>query len=697
MIYALDIGTRTVIGVLAEKYESNIVVYDSQTREHEERAMLDGAIHDVNKVSKIVQNITKDLKEKNEIEITSVSVALAGRFLKTSIGESRMDVSSEHSISKDTVRMLEMEAINRSIEALETDGREMYCVGYSVLYYNLDDEWIKNLEGQRGKEISVKVIAAFLPAYVVNAMMNVLEKSGLTPEHITLEPIAAMNLVVPPDLRRLNIVLVDVGAGTSDIAVSRDGTVIAYGMVPMAGDEITERLCEEYLIDFNSAERVKRTLSDPDQEKTDVKDILDTPLEITKEDFIRVAEPVIDEITTKVSDEILNLNGKPPAAVMVVGGGARVPLFTEYLAKKLDLPANRVSLKSIENIQNVEDKTNDMIGSQYVTPVSIANSVNTNTGSVFVRVMVNDKAVDLMGMDNKNNVMQALLQLGYRVEEIVGKPGPAITFDLNNEMKIIKGLPGKSAQILINGEKGGIHTKLQHGDIIDFMPGKEGKATEIFLSEILTPISITLNGEGIDLLPQARINGEMFDGDIQIKDGDAVFSENYCNINYLLEKLSRNREEFINIVLNSKNKAVKVKEIEIHRGDRKLSSEDRIFTGDVLTMRDREMTPNIKKLTGDFAEKQCKVLVNSREMFIPATSFTVNVDGVKAEMESVLYEGAIVDLKLVEEAPKIVDLLALMDIDSSSLKSFNIKINDRKAAFMDMIKEGDKIEIVLEK
>ena len=57
LIYALDIGTRTVIGVLAEKYESSITIYDTLIMEHEERAMLDGAIHDVNKVTKIVQHI----------------------------------------------------------------------------------------------------------------------------------------------------------------------------------------------------------------------------------------------------------------------------------------------------------------------------------------------------------------------------------------------------------------------------------------------------------------------------------------------------------------------------------------------------------------------------------------------------------------------------------------------------------------
>ncbi len=697
MIYALDIGTRTVIGVLAEKFESTITIYDTMVKEHEERAMLDGAIHDVNKVTKIVQQITKTLKEKNDITIDKASVALAGRFLKTSIGESWMDVSNEHSISKDTVRILEMEAINKSIESLETDGKEMYCVGYSVLYYSLDDEWIKNLEGQRGRKISVKVISAFLPAYIVNAMMNVLELSELTPEHITLEPIAAMNLVVPPDLRKLNIVLVDVGAGTSDIAVSRDGTVIAYGMVPMAGDEITERLCEEFLIDFNTGEKVKRILSDGEKEEIEVKDILDTPINITKEKFYEVIKPTIEDITSKITEEVINLNGKPPVAVMVVGGGARAPFFTELLAEKLDLPKSRVALKSIENLQNVQDRTKSLVGSEFITPVSIANSVNTNTGSVFVRVMVNEKPVDLMGMDSKNTVMQALLQLGYKVDEIIGKPGPAITFDFNGEMKIIKGLPGKSADIIINNEKSGIHSRLQHGDIVEFQTGKVGTSPETFLSEILNPISISVNGELYDLLPQATVNGEICASDIQIKDGDKISTLNYSTVADMLEKLSKKKEEFINIVLNGKAYSLKVKELEIYRGSRKLEIMDKIISGDTIRIKEKSLTPTIDRLTESFEMKHCKILVNTKEMKIPVTSYKISVDGVKAEPDSVLYNGAIVNIEFVQEIPKVIDLLGLMDIDSNSLKSFNITVNQKKAAFMDILNEGDHVEITLEK
>ena len=66
-------------------------------------------------------------------------------------------------------------------------------------------------------------------------------------------------------MRRLNVVLVDIGAGTSDIAITDKGTVVAYGMVPTAGDEITEALSDHYLLDFPIAETAKRQMHTSDE------------------------------------------------------------------------------------------------------------------------------------------------------------------------------------------------------------------------------------------------------------------------------------------------------------------------------------------------------------------------------------------------------------------------------------------------
>lgn len=89
--------------------------------------------------------------------------------------------------------------------------------------------------------------------------------AGLTVANMTLEPIAAINVAIPENYRLLNIALVDIGAGTSDISVTRDGSIIAYGMIPLAGDEITELIVQSYLVDFNTAEQIKLSSGMDDQ------------------------------------------------------------------------------------------------------------------------------------------------------------------------------------------------------------------------------------------------------------------------------------------------------------------------------------------------------------------------------------------------------------------------------------------------
>ncbi len=92
--------------------------------------------------------------------------------------------------------------------------------------------------------------------------------------NMTLEPIAALNVAIPRDLRMLNLALVDVGAGTSDIAITKGGTVVAYAMVPTAGDEISEAIAQHFLVDFKTAEQVKLAVSSG-QEEVRFLDIMD--------------------------------------------------------------------------------------------------------------------------------------------------------------------------------------------------------------------------------------------------------------------------------------------------------------------------------------------------------------------------------------------------------------------------------------
>lgn len=125
-------------------------------------------------------------------------------------------------------------------------------------------------------------------------------------------------------MRRLNVALVDIGAGTSDIAITNNDTIVNYGMVPVAGDEITEAISDQFLLDFPDAEKAKLELTNSDS--ITVKDILGFENIVQKDEVIAAISTAIDRLATLIADEIMRLNGlKPPQAVMLIGGGSLTP------------------------------------------------------------------------------------------------------------------------------------------------------------------------------------------------------------------------------------------------------------------------------------------------------------------------------------------------------------------------------------
>ena len=174
----------------------------------------------------------------------------------------------------------------------------------------------------------------------------------------------------------LNIALVDVGAGTSDISITRDGSIIAYGMIPFAGDEITEMLVQHYLVDFKTAEHIK--LGSGSEKEIEFKDIMSISHTIPAKEVWDLTEELVDRITTSVAEKIKALNGdKSVSATFVVGGGGKIHGFTEMLADKLGLPHERVALRGEEVLQEVHfEQTDIQKDPLLVTPIGILSLIH---------------------------------------------------------------------------------------------------------------------------------------------------------------------------------------------------------------------------------------------------------------------------------------------------------------------------------
>jgi cell division protein FtsA len=692
--FALDIGTRTVIGLLTELEGERIKVLDFEVKEHKERAMLDGQIHDIRKVAEVVDEIKKELEKRSNQELKKVSVALAGRFLKTVVGHNQMDVSHYRRIDQDVISNLEMGAVKNAIEEMRqySEDLDMYCVGYSVLHYFLDGEWMKSLLDQRGRRAEVKVIAAFLPSHVVDAMFAVIESVGLEIEHMTLEPIAAVELTVPIDLRRLNLVLVDVGAGTSDIAVSRDGTIIAYGMVPKAGDEISEKISSDFLLDFNSAESVKRELNVKDE--FTVRDILGNELKISKEEILKSISPVLEDIVTEIVEQIMELNGKPPAAVMIVGGGAKIPGFAERLSQKLGLPRSRVALKNIEDLHIVEDSTGSLKGSEFITPVGIAYTCSKGIARIFTKVTVNDKDVYLLGLDPSMTVLQALLQLGYKIEELIGKPGPGITFNVNGEVVVRKGSLGKEAPVFVNKERASLRTIVNNGDIIEIGKPENGLPPSLKLKDVIEPIKLTVNGELKEFYPEVYVNGKQENLDYVVRDNDRITYEKSLKVSEIIAEYSK---QTVTLTINGEIKEIPLYDVEVYLNGKKLAPD--VVLADNLDIKIEKREKRIRDIIEDSRfqknSKVVKITINGEEVSIPVVEYEILVNGKRADLDAPLEEGAVIDIKTVEIQPKVVDIFRFLDLDIDGLKDFEIKVNGVHVGFMDPLNPGDEVTLEL--
>ncbi|HBP65425.1 MAG TPA: ATPase, partial [Desulfosporosinus sp.] len=327
-IFALDIGTRMVMGLVMIKKEQGYEILASARTEHRQRAMYDGQVHDVEEVARAVVIVKEKIEKKLGVHLTQVAVAAAGRALRTEVAVVEHKELLPVRWEREDVLALEMEAVHQALRQLklssEDDSQSYHCVGYSTIAKWNEGEEISSLIGQRGKVASVSVIATFLPRTVVDGLVAVLGQVELEMTSLTLEPIAAGQAAIPTNMRRLNLALVDIGAGTADIALTKNGSFFAYGMVPMAGDAVTEAICSHYLLDFKVGEKVKRELNTKEELK--FKDFLGAKVIAKKNDVLKVIQTVVGKIAESISREIMKLNKDVPQAVILIGGGSLTPM-----------------------------------------------------------------------------------------------------------------------------------------------------------------------------------------------------------------------------------------------------------------------------------------------------------------------------------------------------------------------------------
>ncbi len=542
LVFGLDIGTRSIVGTVGYLNGGKFHVLAQRSREHETRAMLDGQIHDIGKVGETISRVKEQLEEDLGRELTEVCIAAAGRVLRTVTTYVEHSFESDREITQEDVYSLCTMGVEKAYEEFQNSNTDtdmkFYCVGYTAMRYYMNGYQMGNLEGHKAKTIAVDLIATFLPDDVVDGLDKAVELAGLHVANLTLEPIAAIQVAIPEKFRMLNMALVDVGAGTSDISITKEGTITAYGMIPVAGDSLTDILVQHCLVEFETAEQIKRKCRT--QEIIEYEDIMGLPQTIKADEVLELLDSEIERMTQLVSDTIKELNGdKPVSAVFVVGGGGMVPGYTEKLAEKLGIMKERVAIRGQEVMQSIVfELENARKDAMMVTPIGICLSYYVQSNN-FIFVEFNGERVKLYD-NGKLSVTDAAMQMQFPNDQLFPRKGEALLFTINGKTRMVRGEQGEAAVIRVNGNEADMYTRVHNGDRIVVTPSTEGEPAVLEigkLPELGDALRVYVNGRQISLPKTAEVNGHRENEFYRIRPNDDIRIQNSYTVKEIAEFL----------------------------------------------------------------------------------------------------------------------------------------------------------------
>lgn len=681
LIFGLDIGTRSIVGTVGYMEQNKFNVVAMTVKYHDTRSMIDGQIHDIAKVSEDIVCVKNELERQlNGRKLTDVCIAAAGRVLKTAVGHGEYEFDENTVITQEYIHSIDLIGVEKAHDIVldelceNKEKTKYYCVGYTVIKYYLNDYEILNLEGHKGTKIGADVLATFLPEEVVGSLYSAVEMAGLYVTNLTLEPIAAINVAIPEQFRLLNIALVDVGAGTSDICITKDGSIIGYGMIPSAGDELTEALVKKYLIDFDTAEKLK--MASPKKKAVTYKDIMGLTHKITPAEILETLDDVKAELTAKIAEKIKELNGgESVSAVFIVGGGGKLTGFSGLLADALNIPLERVALRGQEVMNDINFLVEGIKkDSLYVTPIGICLNYFDQKNN-FIFVSVNGERIKLYNND-KLTIFDAAVQYGLPNDRLFPRRGDDITFSVNGKTRIVRGYDGEAAVISKNGKIVGMNSIIEANDKIEIKESTKGESAKILLNslpEYSGTLRFIVNDVEVICPKFAMVNGKPQSQLYEIINNDEVCMQNFYTLEQLLVFMDVEPKSMVFI------------------NNMPAGSDDKIYDNFIVAWIDDVEPP----ITADADTVEADKEDIAKEDTDAADSM-VNSDDIN--IINVLVNGSRVTLT-GKSNYKFVDIFDFYNFDLSKVGGTRLvtNINGKHAEYVAPLHDGDMIDIYWEK
>ncbi len=339
IVVGLDIGTTKVCVVIGEMTEQGVEIIGVGS--HASQGLRKGVVINIEATVSSVKRAVEEAGLMAGCEIHTVFTSISGGHIKAFNSHGIVAVKSKEVTQRDLDRVIDAA---RAV-AIPMDRDVLHVLPQDYIIDEQDG--IREPLGMSGVRLEAKVHIVTGAATSTQNIVKCCNRTGLNVAEIVLAPLAEAEAVLTDEERELGVALIDIGGGTTDVAVYHDGAVKHTGVIGIGGNHVTNDIAAGLRTPFNDAERIKQrfgyakaSMVDGD-ERVDVPGVAGKgPNSVSRQILCEIIEPRLDEIYELVQKEIAKtgFEGSLASGLVVTGGSMLLPGAVEMAERCFGLP-----------------------------------------------------------------------------------------------------------------------------------------------------------------------------------------------------------------------------------------------------------------------------------------------------------------------------------------------------------------------
>jgi len=355
LIVGLDIGTSKVVAIVGEINESNQIEVVGIGM-HPSRGLKKGVVVNIESTVHSIQKAIEEAELMAGCDIHSVYAGIAGSHIRSLNSHGIVAIQDKEVSLNDVDRVIDAA---RAV-AIPADQKILHILPQEFLIDS--QEGIFDPIGMSGIRMEAKVHMVTGAESAAQNIIKCIQKCGLEVDDIVLEQLASSYAVLTEDEKELGSCLVDIGGGTTDIAVFQGGALQHTAVIPIAGDQVTNDIAVSMRTPTQYAEDIKikyacalSQLANPD-ETIEVPSVGDRPpRRLARQTLAEIVEPRFEELFSLIRNELRRSGFEEsiPAGIVITGGSAKMEGAVELAEEVFHIPVRLGSPQNVEGLSDV--------------------------------------------------------------------------------------------------------------------------------------------------------------------------------------------------------------------------------------------------------------------------------------------------------------------------------------------------------